>query len=38
MMKDAKIKLLDCTLRDGAYVVEAKFGTPAIKGIISKMS
>lgn len=38
MMKDAKIKLLDCTLRDGAYVVDAKFGTPAIKGIISKMT
>lgn len=37
-MKDAKIKLLDCTLRDGAYVVDAKFGTPAIKGIISKMT
>jgi 4-hydroxy 2-oxovalerate aldolase len=32
-----KIKLLDCTLRDGAYIVEAKFGTPAIKGIIKKM-
>ena len=36
-MKDSKIKLLDCTLRDGAYVVDAKFGTPAIKGIISKL-
>ena len=31
------IKLLDCTLRDGAYVVDAKFGTPAIRGIISKL-
>lgn len=32
-----KIELLDCTLRDGAYIVNAKFGTPAIKGIIKKM-
>ena len=31
------IELLDCTLRDGAYIVDAKFGTPAIKGIIKKM-
>lgn len=31
------IQLLDCTLRDGAYIVDAKFGTPAIKGIIKKM-
>ncbi len=33
----AKIQMLDCTLRDGAYIVDAKFGTPAIKGIIKKM-
>lgn len=32
-----KVRLLDCTLRDGAYIVDAKFGTPAIKGIIKKM-
>lgn len=32
-----KIELLDCTLRDGAYIVEANFGTPAIKGIIKKL-
>ena len=32
-----KIELLDCTLRDGAYIVDAKFGVPAIKGIIKKM-
>ena len=32
-----KVELLDCTLRDGAYIVDAKFGTPAIKGIIKKM-
>lgn len=31
------IQLLDCTLRDGAYICDAKFGTPAIKGIIKKM-
>ena len=31
------IKLLDCTLRDGAYIVESMFGTPAIKGIIKHM-
>ena len=32
-----KIQLLDCTLRDGAYIVESNFGTPAIKGIIKKL-
>lgn len=32
-----RIELLDCTLRDGAYIVDAKFGTPAMKGIIKKM-
>lgn len=32
-----KVQLLDCTLRDGAYIVDADFGTPAIKGIIKKM-
>lgn len=31
-----KIELLDCTLRDGAYIVEGNFGAPAIKGIIRK--
>lgn len=31
------IKLLDCTLRDGAYIVNSEFGVPAIKGIIEKM-
>ena len=31
------IKMLDCTLRDGAYVVDSKFGAPAIRGIIRKM-
>ncbi len=32
-----KIQLLDCTLRDGAYIVEGKFGIQAIRGIIKKM-
>ena len=32
-----KVELLDCTLRDGAYIVNDKFGTPAIKGIIKKL-
>lgn len=32
-----KPELLDCTLRDGAYIVESKFGMTAMKGIIKKM-
>lgn len=28
-------KLLDCTLRDGAYLVDKKFGNTTIKGIIN---
>lgn len=32
-----RVQLLDCTLRDGAYIVDAKFGVPAIKGIIKKL-
>lgn len=31
------IQLLDCTLRDGAYIVNSEFGMPAIKGIIRKL-
>lgn len=31
------IKLLDCTLRDGAYIVNAEFGTSVIKGMIKKL-
>lgn len=31
------IKLLDCTLRDGAYIVDSKFGDAAIRGIIEKL-
>jgi len=32
-----KIKLLDCTLRDGAYIVNGNFGVPAIRGIVNKL-
>ena len=32
-----KIELLDCTLRDGAYITESNFGEAAIRGIIGKM-
>ena len=31
------VQLLDCTLRDGAYIVDAKFGSQAISGIIRKL-
>ena len=33
----SEIQLLDCTLRDGAYIVNGKFGESAIKGIIAKL-
>lgn len=29
--------LLDCTLRDGAYIVDSRFGDSAIRGIIGKL-
>ena len=32
-----KIELLDCTLRDGAYIVDSMFGEQTIKGIISNL-
>ena len=32
-----QVKLLDCTLRDGAYIVNSRFGVQAIKGIIKKL-
>ncbi|MGN0915599.1 MAG: hypothetical protein ACI4NE_04515, partial [Succinivibrio sp.] len=31
------IKLLDCTLRDGAYINGANFGYETIRGIIKRM-
>ena len=32
-----KISLLDCTLRDGAYIVDSQFGDTSIRGIIGKL-
>jgi 4-hydroxy 2-oxovalerate aldolase len=32
-----QIEILDCTLRDGSYINDSHFGTPAIKGIIKKL-
>ncbi len=34
---ERNIQLLDCTLRDGAYIVDGRFGAPAMKGIIQRM-
>lgn len=31
------VSLLDCTLRDGAYITGGYFGDPVIRGIISKL-
>ena len=33
----SKIKMLDCTLRDGGYLIDSKFGDNEIKGIINKL-
>ena len=33
-----KIQLLDCTLRDGCYIVASRFGSAAIRGIIEKLT
>jgi len=32
------IQLLDCTLRDGAYIVNGKFPDNVINGIIMKLN
>ena len=32
-----KISLLDCTLRDGAYIVDSHFGAASMKGIIKHL-
>lgn len=32
-----EIKMLDCTLRDGAYIVDSMFGDSAITGIIKRL-
>lgn len=34
---ESRIRLLDCTLRDGAYITGARFGGAAIRGMIRKM-
>ena len=34
----ATIQLLDCTLRDGCYIVDSFFGSAAIRGLIEKLS
>ena len=31
------IRMLDCTLRDGAYIVNGRFGVNAISGIVKKL-
>lgn len=36
-LKVNNIQLLDCTLRDGAYIVDSHFGKPAICGIVNKL-
>ncbi len=36
-MINDNIQVLDCTLRDGAYIVNSRFGASTIKGIIKKM-
>lgn len=33
---NSKVQLLDCTLRDGAYIVDSKFGETAINGYIKE--
>jgi 4-hydroxy 2-oxovalerate aldolase len=33
----SKISLLDCTLRDGAYIVNSQFGSANISGIIAQL-
>ena len=33
-----KVKILDCTLRDGAYIVNANFGKASIRGIVDKLN
>ena len=33
-MSNHHAKLLDCTLRDGAYLIDKKFGNDTINGMI----
>ncbi|MEY8388144.1 hypothetical protein AALC17_12750 [Oscillospiraceae bacterium 38-13] len=34
---NTEVSLLDCTLRDGAYITGGDFGEPVIRGMISKL-
>lgn len=34
---NSKIQLLDCTLRDGSYIVDGNFGAKAISGIVKRL-
>lgn len=36
-MSESSIQLLDCTLRDGSYIVDGKFGRKSIGGIIKRL-
>lgn len=36
-MSNSMIQLLDCTLRDGAYINGADFGKETITGIIKRL-
>ncbi len=33
-----RVKILDCTLRDGGYLIDSQFGNTAIKGIIQGLT
>ena len=33
-----KVKVLDCTLRDGAYIVNGNFSKASIRGIVDKLN
>ena len=33
-----RVQLLDCTLRDGGYLVDAQFGNTVIRGIIKGLA
>lgn len=33
-----RIQILDCTLRDGGYLIDSQFGNTSIKGIIQGLT
>ena len=37
-MSKKNIQLLDCTLRDGSYIVEGNFGDQVIKGLVRRLT